>query len=378
MHTRSPFTGPLWFAALSLSAAAAGAVPSTDPVPGAVDPWPGESPFESGPSAAALAVGLTLASDGATGRWSGWRPDGTAPIGVMGDHLHHAGGWMVSLRAMRMHMEGMRDGTQQLSSADVFAQGFGVSPLQMNMDMLMLGAMYAPTDDLTLMAMVPWVKNEMDLVTGGGVEFTTASSGIGDVRLSGLLGLFDADGQRLHLNLGLSIPTGSIDERDDTPAMADAKLPYPMQIGTGTFDLLPGLTYLGQRGDWSYGAQSTWRFHLGRNGEGYRHGNRIEATAWGARRFGALSASVRVAASAWDNFSGQDDDLNPNVVPTAAIDLRGGERLDAFVGVNYLAGEGRFAGHRLALEVGAPVHQDLDGPQLETDWIATLGWQLSF
>jgi len=32
-------------------------------------------------------------------------------------------------------------------------------------------------------------------------------------------------------------------------------------------------------------------------------------------------------------------------------------------------------GHRLALEVGRPVYQNLDGPQLEADWTATLGWQ---
>ena len=39
---------------------------------------------------------------------------------------------------------------------------------------------------------------------------------------------------------------------------------------------------------------------------------------------------------------------------------------------------GALRGHRLALGPGAPVHQDLDGPQLETDWMATLGWQLAF
>ena len=31
--------------------------------------------------------------------------------------------------------------------------------------------------------------------------------------------------------------------------------------------------------------------------------------------------------------------------------------------------------HRLALEVSTPLSQNLDGPQLETDWMATIGWQ---
>jgi len=33
---------------------------------------------------------------------------------------------------------------------------------------------------------------------------------------------------------------------------------------------------------------------------------------------------------------------------------------------------------RLAAEAGAPVYQDLDGPQLETDLVFTLGAQYTF
>jgi hypothetical protein len=32
----------------------------------------------------------------------------------------------------------------------------------------------------------------------------------------------------------------------------------------------------------------------------------------------------------------------------------------------------------VALEIGAPVYQDLNGLQLETDWTTTLGWQYAF
>lgn len=48
------------------------------------------------------------------------------------------------------------------------------------------------------------------------------------------------------------------------------------------------------------------------------------------------------------------------------------------LGVNDYARSGSFKGHRLALEVGYPVYQDLDGPQLETDWMLTGGWQYAF
>ena len=33
------------------------------------------------------------------------------------------------------------------------------------------------------------------------------------------------------------------------------------------------------------------------------------------------------------------------------------------------------AGQRLGVEIGIPVYQDLDGPQLERDWTFRAGWQ---
>ena len=309
--------------------------------------------------------------------WSSARPDGHAPIGVAGDHVHEAGEWMISLRAMQMHMGGMRDGTDSLSSADVLGAGYMVTPTEMDTQMLMLGGMYAPTDDLTLMLMLPYLKKEMDHVTGMGTEFTTESEGLGDVRMAGLLNVYRGAGRRVHLNLGLSLPTGDIDERDDTPAAADAKLPYPMQLGSGTIDLLPGVTYLQQSGDWSFGAQGELRVHLGENDEDYTLGDRIDATAWAARRLGSASISLRLRGAHWKEIDGADPDLNPAMVPTADPDNFGGDRVDLLAGANWYGQNGFLRGHRLALELGIPVYQDLNGPQMELDWVATVGWQLA-
>lgn len=285
---------------------------------------------------------------------------------------------MLSLRHSEMRMIGNRSNKNRQSPDEVFAEGFMVAPTDMDMSMTMLGGMYAPTDEFTLMVMIPYVQTSMNHITRTGVRFKTEANGLGDVRLSGLLLLSDHNGHRVHANLGLSLPTGSIDERDDTPAMAQAKLPYPMQLGTGTFDLLPGLTYLGQSGDWSWGAQGTMRLHLDENDEGYRHGNRQSLTAWAARRMGSLSASLRLNIEHWENFHGADPDLNPAMVPTADPDRRGGDRTDLLIGLNWYAQEGPLAGHRLAVEFGFPVYQDLEGPQLERDWQLMIGWQLGF
>ena len=127
---------------------------------------------------------------------------------------------MFSYRYRFMDMDGNRDGTDNLSDTEVLQQ-FSVTPVRMTMQMHALGVMYAPTDDLTLMAMVPYVFKEMDHVTRRGVHFTTHSEGFGDIKLTALYQVLNQSRQRIHLNIGMSFPTGSIEERDNTPAGDD-------------------------------------------------------------------------------------------------------------------------------------------------------------
>ena len=89
---------------------------------------------------------------------------------------------------------------------DRVAEGFMVAPTSMTMEMHMFGAMYAATDDLTVMAMFPYLRKSMDHITNMGVKFTTKSEGLGDIRLTGLYKLFEQDGHYVHLNTGLSFP----------------------------------------------------------------------------------------------------------------------------------------------------------------------------
>ncbi|MBC2600557.1 transporter [Puniceicoccus vermicola] len=331
---------------------------------------------------ALLSSALVLADEATqsnTDDWTSDRPDGHAPIGVMSDHMHHKGEWMLSYRFMYMDMDGMRNGTDNLSSQDVFAEGYMVSPKKMTMEMHMLGAMYAPSDDITLVAMVPFSRKDMDLETKMGMDFSTESSGLNDISIGGLYRLASWDQQTIHAGLSLSLPTGSTDERDDTPMGSNQVLPYPMQMGSGTYDLLPTVTYLGQTECWSWGAQLGGALRMGRNDEGYSLGNRGNATSWIAREWADwVSSSFRIDGSIWGNIDGANDDLNPMMIPTADPKNQGGKRVDLALGFNFYKPDGRLAGNRLGIEVGAPVYQDLDGPQMKTDWTVTAGWQYAW
>ena len=114
------------------------------------------------------------------------------------------------------------------------------------------------------------------------------------------------------------------------------------------------------------------------NDDGYAWGDKYGVTGWVAFQWAPwISTSVRFDAMTQDAIKGIDRNIVAPV-QTANPDTYGGERVDAFFGVNLVGQSGVWRGHRLALEVGAPIHQDLNGPQLQTDWTLTVGWQKVF
>ncbi|MDH3667415.1 MAG: transporter [Paracoccaceae bacterium] len=316
--------------------------------------------------------------DGMGGTGGMMRPDAAAPTGIVGGMNPRKGRLMPSITYMHMSMEGNRDGTDGVSTSQVLAQ-FPVAPLSMDVDMLMAGLMYGVTDDISVMAMVPYVWKSMDHVTGMGARFTTKSQGIGDARVIAGYDIYKGGGHSLEISAGLSLPTGSTDERDDTPAGPNQVLPYPMQIGSGTFDLLPGITYMGQGGDWSWGGQAGATLRLGENDDDYAFGNVYGASIWGARRWTDwVSSSVRLSGEVTEDIDGADPRLNPLVVPTADPDLRGGKVLSLGLGLNFLVPRGPAMGTRLSVEGVVPLVQNLDGPQVERDYMVLMSLRKAF
>lgn len=328
------------------------------------------------------------------------RPDSHAPIGVMADHFHEPGEVMLSYRYMHMEMAGNRSGTDDMSPVEIATtvpnRFFGapgqpptlrVVPTEMTMDMHMVGVMYAPAERLTLMGMVNYLDKEMRHITFQGPvgatelgTFTTRTSGLGDASLSGLIKLHSDTENRLHATLGLSLPTGDIKETDEilapTGMRPSPRLPYPMQLGSGTFDLITGLTYATFRDRYSFGSQwrSTWR--LGENDEDYSLGDEHSLTAWASYLVAPVaSISGRLTAFRRDNIDGIDPRIMAPV-QTADPDMQAIDRLDLSLGVNL--GDGSWRGHRIAAEFTLPMYQKLDGPQLETDWQVSFGYQYAF
>ncbi len=298
-----------------------------------------------------------------------------APMGI--HHFHKKGEWMFGYSRMYMKMAGNRDGTESLRSADVL-QDFMVTPLEMNVDGHMFHAMYALTDDMLLMVMGSYVEKSMSHRTRMGQEFTTRSAGIGDLKTTLAQTLYSNDRDRIYFSLGMSFPTGSIDRQDDTPA-GHQRLPYPMQIGSGTYDLLPGITYLGKKASWRWGGHVEGTVRLGRNDNDYSAPDEVNATTWLTHQLNNYCITyARLDGKAWSNIDGADPALNPMMVPTADPNRRGGERIDMGVGFSLLSGQNKKERSQIDFEFAVPIYQSLEGPQLEMDWMAKIAVSVVF
>ena len=99
----------------------------------------------------------------------------------MGDHIHGKGEWMLSYRFMTMEMQGNLQGSQDIDPDTIVTtepnRFFGmpnmpptlrIVPQDMQMDMHMLGFMYAPSERLTLMFMANYLDKSMNHTTYAG------------------------------------------------------------------------------------------------------------------------------------------------------------------------------------------------------------------
>ena len=304
------------------------------------------------------------------------RADFHAPIGVMRDHVHKKGQFMTSYRASYMEMKGLSNNQGSISSAQALNSRL-VAPIEMQMGMDMLSAMYGVTDNLTIAAMGSFVVKKMNHQRRNGTFFERESESVGDLKVNASYKLGNYSNDNLLINLGFSIPTGSIDERDPS----GNRLPYPMQIGSGSYEVLPGLSYTKLNNSYSYGWQLNASIKLDTNDNGYKLGDSYNVTAWIAKPiFDNLSVSSRLDFNKIEAIEGRDSTLDSVVaaIVTADPSLSDREFVDLYLGVNYVVPESLISNMRLALEGGPTIYEKFQDNQLERDFKLFFGIQKTF
>ena len=320
-----------------------------------------------------------------------------APIGVMGDHYHNQGEAMFSIRQSYMKMSGNLFNGDSISTQDILAMpnplgsmpaNLSVVPTHMTMKMTMLGGMYAPTDNITLMAMGMFMSKDMDLNTYQPMmgrdllgSFSTSSSDLSDVSLGALIKLKETDTSRWHAQVSLqkSIGTNDLKGTVFTPMgmEMDMILPYGMQPSDRASRLIVGITNVQKVKDrYVWGNQMRRKITLS---EGqWTFGDQTELNSWVQYELSqSVALSSRLKITLQDKVAGK----NPMImapVQTANPQNYGGEEVHFGVGINVLVN--LFPGQvdRLGLEIMTPLMQDKNNLQMESDYKINFGYQKSF
>ncbi len=314
------------------------------------------------------------------------------PAGVMAGHmLGKAGDMMVGYQYMYVDKAGDTvRGAYNASDESIVNNACAgkvcnSKAREMIMHMHMFNFMYAPTDWLNLMLMPKIISMEMDMEILPGADPDEAhegahlSEGLGDTLMMGLFKLYDNHTHHLHLGVGVSAPTGNIDAT--LSGLEDTDLQgYGMQLGSGTWDLKPSLTYTGQANSWSWGAQANATKRLQhRNKDGYALGDEIQGSVWGGYSFLSwLSGSVRGIYTAQGSIRGEYDGGSLLSAPTDFPENYGGEFWDVGIGMSVSPSSGNLAGNSFSVEWLQPVKHDYNGYQLEQDGSLSVRWGYAF
>lgn len=344
-----------------------------------------------------------------------------APAGVFFDHMLSAGDFAVDYR----HQYGIRNGGMRHGSraADDQAVLNGCDDVQCQFTesnlyshIQTIDFLYAPADWLTLEITPQLVDRHIDLrqisygflrpAPIGIIQIPTESAkhtvgSFGDTGVTALIRLFDDGENHVHAGLGLSLPTGSVGKR---LSGSQEFVNYGMQPGSGTWDLHPSITYLGQSDRFSWGAQLSGIARIdGRNSSGYRMGDIFQATGWISYDiFHWLSASLRDVYTAEGAVKGQFKshpvpsivdfkyegtlltpvyafNYQPNSVfdPTELPSNYGGHYRDIGFGLSAEIPEGQFAGNRFNLEWLQPVKDNFNGYQLRRTGTLSFTWNIA-
>ncbi|MGV1015264.1 MAG: transporter [Methyloceanibacter sp.] len=335
---------------------------------------------------------------------SGPLADTHAPAGVMFEHMHKAGEIMLGYRYAYTRASGDTvHGTHAVNDRQIMDRGCtphrcSMKASEMIMQMHMLDIMYAPTDWMTLMVMPMWMSHDMTMKPlnvaaqggqnghhdsgahaghGGGHAgaHTHGVEGWGDTIFGPELRLTHGPNYHLQFSPMFSAPTGAVDKRP-----GGRFTHYGMQIGSGTWDFWPSLTYTGRADRLAWGAQVLGIIRMEEeNKSGYRLGDVLQVTGWGSYRFANwISASLRVLYTEQGEIEGHYNGPHNHTSPADLQFNYGGRFWDLGFGINTVVPSGPLKGLRLSAEWLQPIEDDFNGYQLERDgtlWAnATIGF----
>lgn len=317
------------------------------------------------------------------------------PAGVMISHVHRKGEWMLSYRYMSMDMKGTLSGKTAIDNNDIFVN-YLMSSDKMHMDMHMLMGMYGITNKLTAMVMLNYniVSMNMVMLDNGsvacnmpgmqsdGVNSTgrMKSAGLGDTKLSLLYALLNKRKHQLLISAGVSVPTGNVSMNGSSNSMYEGeRMPYSMQMGSGTYDVLPAISYMYQWSDFTISTQVSSVVRTGYNSIGYKLGDELTSNTWLSYQWWSFfSTSLRGEYATSGAIKGYDSQLYYYNEPSSNPGNYGGQKATAYLGAVLQPKNGFLRNQRIAIEYGKPLYQNLNGVQMKLNQFVNASWTVMF
>ncbi|HHJ12830.1 MAG TPA: hypothetical protein ENJ79_00400 [Gammaproteobacteria bacterium] len=335
---------------------------------------------------------------------------GNMPMNIPGGGIPETHEFRIKTSPMYMRMNGLRDGTDAVEADNILGMPvmmgqptglYMAAPTGMDMYMLNIATGYSFSDRFFAGLMLMAKELRMDMRFNGAMQsltghegFTMKTGGVADTMLMTKYRLFADDPliptHQASLLFSLSLPTGSINEKNTKhplDARAREQAPYGMQLGSGTLDPTVGLLYQASRSPLWWGANASYTARVYDNRREYRLGDEARLDLYGMYQVrhdfllqaqfnaswqGRIKGEMDEAASGESGRVVRGDPGSPYTTPLWDPDHYGGRRLFATLGFQWQPAPL----HIVDLSLSLPLAQDLNGPQLETDYRLMLTWYL--
>ena len=238
----------------------------------------------------------------------------------------------------------------------------------LSMDALMSKVVFGLDRDLTLSLSAPFLSKRLTPASG---TPKLRSSGLGDLSLVGKYRFLQKTGRAKTLEasllFGVKLPSGSTSERS-----GGSLLPIPLQPGSGSLDGILGAAITKIQGRWLISADLIAKFNT--EAKAYRFGNTLRADLGGhfrlypARYVRHDQKTVNLIAELNSLLASKDQSGGMRIGNTGGNKIFGTLGLQLIFNENFL----------LEGAIQLPLLLDLNGNQLEEDWVSIFGFRLRF
>jgi hypothetical protein len=325
-----------------------------------------------------------------------------APLGIFGASLPSKGKLVVSVNETYAKFSGSLVGTQSVTPQYAVTNIVSPSTPASSVSHVVrndpndneiftdtIGFTYGLTADVALSAKISYFHKTQHVDVFSGMSGSTllgmsetSSSGWGDTSVSGIWHVWRDGNSQLNVNMGLVLPTGNTDVTsytfNNSGVYSTKRAVYTLQLGHGTYDILPGITYSTTNGPWSWGASYQGDIPLDYNQNGYRWGNYHAISGWNGYTWTkGLESTVRLTAELQGAIAGSD----PAILgygPCSVAAWYGGKYVTVFPGVVISGDHFGVPSASFGVEVGLPIYQDLNGLHTARQYSVSAGLKYGF